>query len=274
MRFAHLLLVVVPAFAGVKEAVAYLEAEVPSWKPQNGCYSCHNNGDGARAVLVASGAQNPAVADTLRFLRDPGKWPKDLAPLALVQFANALFASGESGAPFRQAVEQFASKQKADGHFEMDAEAAAGSPVTYGPVLGTVIARDLLMRGDGAKAYAKRIQDATAWLAARRGVEHPMDIAALILALNRKPDIDKLIAMQGKDGSWNGSEAFDTAVAMIALKSHAPDAVKRGRDFLLRNQLGPGGWRGTTRPAGGQSYAQHISTTAWALMALVATSKD
>jgi hypothetical protein len=268
MRFALLLLVIVPASAGVKEAVAYLEAEVPKWKPENGCYSCHNNGDGARAVLVASNAQNPAVADTIRFLREPARWPKDLAPLALVQFANALLASGESGDPFRQAVDRLAATQKADGHFEMDAEAAAGSPVTYGPVLGTVIARDLLRRSD-AKAHAKRIQDTTAWLEARKA-EHPMDVAALVIGLGRKPDIDKLISLQGKDGSWNGSEAFDTAVAMIALRSHAPDAVKRGRDWLLKSQLGPGGWRGTTRPAGGQSYAQHISTTAWALMALVA----
>ena len=269
MRFAVLLLFVVPVFAGVKEAVAYLEAEVPNWKPENGCYSCHNNGDGARAVLVATSVQNPAVADTVRFLRDPAKWPKDLAPLALVQFANAMLASGESGAPFRQAVQRLASTQKADGHFEMDAEAAAGSPVTYGPVLGTVIARELLTRSD-AKGYAKRIQDATAWLEARK-VEHPMDVAAVIIGLERKPDIDKLVAMQGEDGSWNGGEAFDTAVALIALQPHAPEAVKRGRDWLLKNQLGPGGWRGTTRPAGGQSYAQHISTTAWALMALVAT---
>jgi len=32
-----------------------------------------------------------------------------------------------------------------------------------------------------------------------------------------------------------------------------------------------GGWPETTRPSGGVSYAEHISTTAWALYALLET---
>lgn len=36
-----------------REAVAYLEREVPKWKRENGCYSCHNNGDGLRGLLAA-----------------------------------------------------------------------------------------------------------------------------------------------------------------------------------------------------------------------------
>src|SRR5688572_20396276 len=39
-----------------KLAVAYLVQEVPAWQPANNCFSCHNNGDGARALLVASSA--------------------------------------------------------------------------------------------------------------------------------------------------------------------------------------------------------------------------
>ena len=86
-------------------------------------------------------------------------------------------------------------------------------------------------------------------------------------------------SIQNSDGGWgpwkhSPSEAFDTAIAMIALQSLslAPERVKRGRDFLLRSQLTNGGWPETTRPAGGQSYAQHISTTAWATIALLRTS--
>ena len=255
-------------WAGVREAVAYLEAEVPRWKPENKCYSCHNNGDGARALFLAKRTDSAAVQDTLRFLRTPSEWPADLAPLALVQYTSALAAAGDtaSSEAFRAGVKRIAAAQKSDGHWEMDAEASAGSPVTYGPVLGTVLARDLLAKGgiDSARA--------TEWLAQRK-VEHPMDIAALVIGLRRMSDIERLIAMQGKDGSWNGGEAFDTALAVIALQKDAPDAAARGRAWLLKNQLQPGGWPGTTRPAGGQSYAQHISTTAWALQALLVTGE-
>ena len=253
--------------AGVKEAVAYLEVEVPRWKAENGCYSCHNNGDAARALLHA-GVRGPAVADTLKFLRDPDKWSgKDGKPdpLALVQYASALVAAGV-GTP-QVVLRRVVAMQKPDGHWEMDAEAAAGSPVTYGPVLGTVLARDLLVRGNFDTAAARA---ATHWLETQKA-EHPMDIAALVMGLRRTADVKRLVALQAKDGSWNGGEAFDTAISVIALSNAAPESAARGREWLVNNQLQPGGWRGTTRPAGGQSYAQHISTTAWALQALLVT---
>jgi hypothetical protein len=46
-------------------------------------------------------------------------------------------------------------------------------------------------------------------------------------------------------------------------------AVGRGMAYLLEAQLAAGGWPETTRPSGGQSYAQHIATTAWALNTLL-----
>jgi hypothetical protein len=253
----------IPASAGVKEAVAYLEDEVPRWKTENKCYSCHNNGDGARALILAKSGKQESIRDTLRFLSNPAEWPADLAPLALVQYTAALAASGDtSSAAFKAGVHRIVAAQKPDGHWEMDAESTTGSPVTYGPVLGTVIARDLV-----AKTGAN-VSKATAWLEQRKA-DHPLDIAALILGLGRKTDIDRLAALQSKDGSWNGGEVFDTAIAVIALANHVPAAAARGREWLVKNQLEPGGWRGTTRPSGGQSYAQHISTTAWALQALL-----
>ena len=35
-------------------AVAFLSREVPRWSRENHCYSCHNNGDAARALYQAS----------------------------------------------------------------------------------------------------------------------------------------------------------------------------------------------------------------------------
>ena len=62
---------------------------------------------------------------------------------------------------------------------------------------------------------------------------------------------------QGPDGGWGPyptvpAEPFDTAIAIV------------------RQQEPDGGWVETTRPSG-QDYAQRISTSAWALLALFET---
>jgi squalene cyclase len=72
------------------------------------------------------------------------------------------------------------------------------------------------------------------------------------------------------------SEAFDSALAVLALAELSPqlevrNAVQKGRQYLLAAQLDDGSWTETTRPTGGESYAQRISTTAWALLALLAS---
>ena len=35
------------------KALAYLAIEVPRWSSEHKCFSCHNNGDGARALYLA-----------------------------------------------------------------------------------------------------------------------------------------------------------------------------------------------------------------------------
>jgi hypothetical protein len=46
-------------------------------------------------------------------------------------------------------------------------------------------------------------------------------------------------------------------------------AIAHGRDYLTRSQSSDGSWPETTRPTGQESYAQRISTTGWALLALL-----
>lgn len=98
---------------------------------------------------------------------------------------------------------------------------------------------------------------------------------------------------QGPDGGWgpyvtSQSEAFDTALALLALSRLAlsslsdaestggvystvelREAIQRGRAYLIASQATDGSWLETTRPPGLESYAQRISTTAWALLALL-----
>jgi hypothetical protein len=90
----------------------------------------------------------------------------------------------------------------------------------------------------------------------------------------------KIVAAQASDGGWgprvhSPSEPFDTAIVVLALSraGEGAEAVVRGRAYLIANQEKDGGWAETTRPPGGHSYAQHISTSGWATQALLATVK-
>jgi hypothetical protein len=69
-------------------------------------------------------------------------------------------------------------------------------------------------------------------------------------------------------------------VVLLALARQAPESapveigamIRRGRAFLTAGQRPDGSWPETTRPPGGDSYAQRLSTTGWATLALLATT--
>ncbi len=93
----------------LQSALTFLAREVPRWSSENHCYSCHNNGDAARALYVGrtSGYTVPAeaLADTTAFLLAPDKWSEARgAPaatdknLARIQFAAALAEAYRTGA--------------------------------------------------------------------------------------------------------------------------------------------------------------------------------
>jgi hypothetical protein len=272
-------------------AADYLAIEVPRWKQDNGCYSCHNNGDAARALMAAARAD--VLGDTLEWLRQPGKWnaQQSDAPfrdknLARIQFSLALAEASQRGLlkdrePLREAARLLAPLQSPDGSWSVEDEANVGSPATYGSALATYAAmRVLTLAADPSLETAWR--RAGKWLAENRSAATP-DIAARLLAeqLDVKDDAswsanrERLIRSQNPDGGWGPyratpSEVFDTAIALLALRRAAADgATRRGISFLLAAQLAHGGWPATTRPSGVSSYAQHISTTGWALLALI-----
>jgi hypothetical protein len=255
-----------------QRAADYLAVEVPKWARENHCYSCHNNGDAARALFAARRAglkvADEAIADTVAWLRTPAKWGQSQgAPggatgsLANVQFAAALLESG-SRRELRPAAETLAQLQEADGSWKVDADGLAGAPATYGRALATYMARRVTMRA-GLRAASDR---AGAWLRKAQPA-NVVDAAAIALALPDRRDCVEFL----KRTRWD--EAFDTALAILALDRAGERAmVERGRASLLKLQQEAGGWQETTRPPGGVSYAEHISTTAWALYALLETN--
>src|SRR6185436_17409538 len=97
----------------------------------------------------------------------------------------------------------------------------------------------------------------------------------------RRDCLDLLLASLTSDGGWGPqpkapAEAFDTALALMALAAaHGPSrAIERARDFLIRTQDSTGAWPETTRPSGGVSYAERISTAGWVTYALISTASQ
>jgi len=273
-----------------QRAVSYLVQEVPAWQQQNHCFSCHNNGDGARALYQAHrrrfAVSGPTLTATTEWLSHPDRWdslPGDAAfsdkRLARIQFAVALaeaYAPGLVGdpQPLREAAQSLVGIQHADGYWPLDGGDSLGSPVTYGIPLATALAtRTLGVAGTSGDAVPR----AKRWLHSLR-LSTTLDAAAVLLALGtERPDaLQFLLQAQGSSGAWgpyprSPAEPFDTAIAVLALTSLDRPAIDRARQYLLRTQRPDGSWPETTRPSGAQSYAQRISTSAWATQALLAT---
>ena len=299
-------------------AIAFLSGEVPRWPAENNCFSCHNNGDAARALYTAVrldyAVEAEALRDTTAWLQNPAAWDDNAlglefadTTLARIQFAGALVDAMladriRDSAPLADAVALIAADQTDEGFWQLDASGSIGSPATYGRALATWAALRALRQAETVDVadLAPVIARADAWM---RGAEvHTViDAAAAVLALGgtldsaavaqRQRCLELIREGRAPSGGWgayltSAVEPFDTALVVLALQpllgrpELAPPAidistlremVAGGRAFLLEAQLADGSWVETTRPAGQQSYAQYISTTGWATLALLAT---
>ncbi|MGH9832463.1 MAG: hypothetical protein ACREBD_19550 [Blastocatellia bacterium] len=287
------------------KAVEFLAREVPAWSKDNGCFSCHNNGDAARALYVAArkGHRVPdsALADTTAWVERPDRWDQNKGDpgfsdkrLASIQFASSLLAAFDAGRvkdrrSIEQAARKLAANQDADGAWPIDQGNTLGSPATYGAHLATWMALRTLKKADLPETK-DAIQRADRWLH-QASPNNVLTAAALLLAsadgadqssrLKREKCLSLIRAAQTSDGGWgpyadSPPEVFDTALALLALASlrrepGVDDLIRRGRIFLAAEQNSDGSWPATTRPSGGDSYAQRLSTTGWATLALLAT---
>ena len=281
-----------------QRATDYLAAEVPRWQRDNHCYSCHNNGDGARALYTAArlGYAVPAAIldDNSHWLAAPAGWDHNQGTpgfnnsrLARIQFAAALTEASAAGVEKRHGILVEAARllvrdQEANGRWSVDTGGAPGAPATYGTALATYMARRTLETA-GSAEFASPIERANRWFVETEPA-NVLDAAAMLLAMPRstavrRKCVDRLLAAQGTDGGWGPqlhapSEPFDTAIVLLAFDAlkdrvRTEKAVARGRAFLVSRQQADGSWLETTRPPGQLSYAEHISTTAWALYALL-----
>ena len=284
-------------------ALAYLSHAVPDWPRRNRCHSCHNNGDAARALYQAvrdgRSIEGAALDENDDWLRRPERWTDEKGEetfhdtkLARLQFTLALSAAFHAGriadgAPVRSAVEAVAEQQDADGGWRLAPDVGPGSPTTYGRALSTALIVDLLRDTDETR-HRGRIERGRAWFLARPVVS-VLDASSTLLVLGsrsgkeveakRRQALGILREGRSGDGGWglypnDPPTVFDTAIALLALDRlrDAPDGwIAAGRGFLRTFQDDDGSWPETTRPSGGVSYAQRVSTTAWAFLALEAT---
>ncbi len=291
---------------GLHGGVAFLAREVPKWAAENRCFSCHNNGDAARALIEAKSIgllRNPAdrlaLEPTLDFLRHSERWdangpegPFKDKKLARIQFAAALATLRRWGAMHDQEVMLRAARlviemQSADGSWEIETSGQPGSPTTYGQPLGTYVALNAIL-ASGADDIFAAADKARQWFRKLK-LQGPLDSAATLLAIvpltdaaaaeQRTRALELIEKGQADSGGWgpfvnSPPEPFDTAVVVLALSRQSDRArtrplIERGRKYLLERQLDDGSWPATTRPPGADSYAQRISTTAWAVIALM-----
>jgi hypothetical protein len=293
-------------------AVGFLMREVPAWSKENGCFSCHNNGDAARALYAASrkGHRVPdhVLADTTEWVKRPARWDDNKGDpgfsdkrLADIQFAASLLTAFETGRvkdrrPLEQAARKLAASQSADGSWKIDAGNTLGSPATYGDSLATYMALRTLKKAAGAETR-DAVERAASWLR-QASPNNVLTAATLLLAAESVYDQANRSARQSRqlkqdqclklirgaqtsDGGWgpyadSPPEAFDTAVVLLALSRFrgepgVDEMIRRGRSFLTAQQNSDGSWPATTRPSGGDSYAQLMSTTGWATLALLET---
>lgn len=296
-----------------EKAVRFLSREVPRWRAEHDCYSCHNNGDAARALYLALEKNYTVPDEALRTTNDwlvqPERWDDnggngvfDDRTLARIQFANALLSAQEAGLggdrdALLRAGDLVAANQSEDGSWRLDASSSIGSPATYGRFLSTWAARRVLLAAS-AERFRSAIEAADRWLR-RAEVKTVLDAAAVVQALGLADDaeamaqrrhcLDLIVAGKAPSGGWgpyvtSAAEPFDTAVVLLALMSLSErpelaqpslgetglhEAIRSGRMFLVERQLPDGSWPETTRPAGQVSYAQYISTSGWATLALL-----
>jgi hypothetical protein len=284
-------------------AVAFLVQAVPSWHREHKCYSCHHNGDAARALYVAKrgGRRVPdaALADTTRWLGRPAVWDKNGGEgpfsdkkLARLQFAATLTDADVRVADARRrAADYVAESQDGDGSWRVTTDGVIGAPATLGTALATHLASRTLARIDPER-YKGAIARARKWQR-EAPPDAVLDAAGVLLGLGqaddeaavaqRKRALNLVRKGEARGGGWgpyvnSSPEVFDTAAVLcgLAAQEQTPEVrrwIQRGRAYLLSTQDGDGGWPETTRPSGGDSYTQRLSTSGWATLALIETRR-
>jgi hypothetical protein len=257
---------------------------------------------------VSRGHASSDVLETTRaFLDAPASWERNKGHeadevLARLQFSAALAMAREHDVnpapPLVAAVKMLLGDQMPDGSWVPDASDGPGSPLTWGTAVATWMARSTLI-ASGREPDDFAVAQIDRWFRTAEAATIS-DAAGIVLGLGitsdvmadkqRATNLNLLRYAQRESGGWGAVPAaesatvFDTALVLMALQQFRSDprlarstfreeelrdAIARGRAYLVSQQQPDGGWPATMRGSAGPSDAQRISTTAWALLALL-----
>lgn len=248
-----------------------------------------------------------ALKDARAFLEAPASWAAnkghgDDEVLMRLQFASALAAAGERdlnpSPALVDAAKVILADQVPDGSWVPDASDPPHTPITWGTAVATWMARATLI-ASGREPDDFAVAQTDRWLRTAEATT-VSDAAGIVLGLGVTSDVmadkqraallNRLRFAQRESGGWGatpGAEsatAYDTAIVLLALQQletdprlarstyrveELRDAIARGRAYLVAAQQPDGSWPATMRGSGAESGAQRLSTTAWALMALL-----
>ncbi len=285
----------------IQRSIHYLAVEVPQWQKENDCASCHNQGDASRALIEAHRQKlfngQSSLQTSIDWIGQPGHWelnrglPEANDPtLSNLQFASTLLAAHKVLRPMpdavKQAAEILAPLQQNDGAWIIAGGSQFGSPLTHGPILLTGQATSILKAAESPK-FVAQARRAEQWLR-EQSPRNTIEASSLLLISSElgwvHPQASRCLQIIFQSQSDAGGvgpyaiaqdENFDTALAVLAVdKSPRNPANTKFQDnavkYLLSMQGEDGSWSETTRPSGTESYAHRISTTGWALQALLA----
>jgi hypothetical protein len=252
-----------------------------------------------------------ALNETRAFLQAPAGWAGnkshgDDEVLMRLQFASALAAAGEKDVnpspALVEAAKMILADQVQDGSWVPDASEPPNTPLTWGTAVATWMARSTLI-ASGREPDDFAVAQTDRWLRTVEATTVP-DAAGVVLGLGVTSDVmaDKQRAKylnllrfaQRDSGGWGpmpnaeSATTFDTALVLLALQQLETDprlarstyrveelreAIGKGRAYLAAQQKADGSWPETMRRGASSSEAQRVSTTAWALTALLAGAK-
>lgn len=272
----------------------------------------HNGDAARALLMASHRGQDvgDALSDTRAFLQNPGGWAAnkshdDDEGLMRLQFAAALAAAGEKDLnptpALVEAAKVILADQLPDGSWAPDASDPPNSPLTWGTTVATWMARSTLISA-GREPDDFAVAQTDRFLRTVEATTVP-DAAGVILGLGVTSDVmaDKQRARylnllrfaQRDSGGWGAlpnaesATVFDTALVLLALQQLETDprlarstyrveelkaAIDKGRAYLVAQQQADGSWAETMRGGSASSEAQRLSTTAWALMALLGKS--
>ena len=291
-------------------AVAFMDKASQDWTGSRKCFACHTNYVYLMAKPMTETGQldeaHRAVRDELekmveeRWEKSGPRWDAEVVMSAAVLAMNDAATTGKLHPTTRKALDRMWKVQRADGGF--DWLKCGWPPMESDDDYGIAIAA--LATGAAPEDYQKTPAAVEGLAKLRSYLEKtppptlhhqamllwPETYGVKLLSPEaRQATLDKLVALQKKDGGWNSatlgnwkrgdgteqdtetSDGYATGFVLFILKQTArptpDDSITRGIAWLMTNQRASGRWHTRSLNKDSQHFLSHAGT-AFAIMAL------